>query len=120
MGKHVFETVDCGTYRVVEVRGDVDLGNAAELAAAMNEAGSAAPVVVDLSACSYLDSTGLSVFVRHERTHRGRMALVAPPGHRSLHLLDITGLALTLRVAPSLDDAIAYCESTVLPTAKAM
>lgn len=110
MGTHIFEIVDCGSYRIVEVRGDVDLDNAAELASAMTAASRATPIVVDLSACSYLDSTGLSVLIRHERQHRGRMAIVAPLGHRSLHLLEITGLALTLHVMPSLDEAIDFCE----------
>lgn len=111
MSAHTIEIEDHGTYRVVVVRGDVDLGNATDLAIALAGASAVAPIAVDLSACSYLDSTGLSVFVRHERRHRGRTAIVAPPKHRSLHLLEITGLALTLNVVPSLDAAAAFCEA---------
>ncbi len=113
MAIHTFETIDCGTYRVVNVVGDLDLGNASALAARIEAASGTCPVVVDLSACSYLDSTGLGVFVRHERLHRGQTAIVAPVGHRSLHLLEITGLALTLNVLPSLDAAVAFCEAPI-------
>ncbi len=120
MAPHTFDTVDYGTYRVVAVRGDVDLGNAAELATVMALAGESTPVIVDLSGCSYLDSTGLSVFVRHERLRRGRTAIVAPPNHRSLHLLEITGLALTLNVLPSLDAATTFCETRSHGIAKAV
>ncbi|GAC1442826.1 MAG: hypothetical protein NVS2B8_22210 [Vulcanimicrobiaceae bacterium] len=120
MAPHSFETVDYGTYRVVHVRGDVDLGNASALAETIAGANAALPLVVDLSDCSYLDSTGLTVFVRHERQHRGRSAIVAPPNHRSLHLLEITGLALTLNVVPSLDAAIAFCEACTVRSAHAV
>ncbi len=113
-----FETVDFGTYRLIHVRGHVDLDNAAHLDEVMSLAAARVPIVVDLAACSYLDSTGLSVFVRHERQHRGRTAVVAPPGHRSLHLLEITGLALTLNVVPSIDAAVAFCEAFPAPAAQ--
>ena len=120
MANHSFETIDHGTYRVVIVRGAVDLGNAKELADVLESAIIGAPIVVDLSACSYLDSTGLSIFVRHERMRRRRTAIVAPPGNRPLHLLEITGLALTLAVVPTLDAGIAFCGEPITDTAAAV
>ncbi len=62
----------------------VDLGNARELAATLETASTGSPIFVDLTVCSYLDSTGLSVFVRHDRLLRGCTAIVAPPDHRPL------------------------------------
>ena len=119
MANHSFEIIDHGTYRVVNVRGDVDLGNAKELAETLDVASIGSPVVVDLSACSYLDSTGLSVFVRHERLRRRRTAIVAPPGNRTLHLLEITGLALTLNVVPTLALGVVFCGKPMTVTAAA-
>ena len=120
MVNHSFEIIDHGPYRVVNVRGDVDLGNAKELAEVLETASIGAPIVVNLSACSYLDSTGLSIFVRHERMRRRRTAIVAPPGNRPLHLLEITGLALTLNVVPTLEAGIAYCGVPITATAAAV
>lgn len=91
--------------RCINVVGDVDLSNARELSAAMEIAADGGSLVVDLSGCTYLDSTGLSVFVKHERTHRGKLVIVAPTAHRSLRLFEITGLALTLTIVPTLEDA---------------
>ncbi len=119
MANHSFEIIDHGTHRLVNVCGDVDLGNAKELAATLDSASLGSPIVVDLSACSYLDSTGLSIFVRHERMRRRRTAIVAPPGNRTLHLLEITGLALTLNVVPTLDRGVAFCCEPITVTAAA-
>lgn len=97
--------------RCVTVHGDVDLSNAKELARTMAEAALAGPVVVDLSACTYIDSTGLAVFVKHERNHRGNLVIVAPASQRSLRIFEITGLALTLTMTADLDEAFALYES---------
>lgn len=96
--------------RCVSVRGDIDLANARELAIALEDAATAGPVVLNLSDCSYLDSTGLSVLVKHERNHRGRLVIVAPAAKRSLRIFEITGLALTLTMSNTLDDAFATFE----------
>ncbi|GAC1310987.1 MAG: hypothetical protein NVS2B3_11570 [Vulcanimicrobiaceae bacterium] len=104
---YAFDTSDGLNCRCVHVTGDVDIRNARELAATMDATAAGGPLVVDLSACTYLDSTGLSVFVKHERAHRGRLVIVAPSGHRSLRIFEIAGLALTLTIVPTLDDAYA-------------
>jgi anti-anti-sigma factor len=54
---------DCDAIAVVEVRGEVDAANAAELEAAL--AGLACPaLVVDLSGAGYFDSAGFAVLDR--------------------------------------------------------
>lgn len=106
-----FITRDAANCRCVSVRGDVDLSNAKELATVMASAATTGPVVVDLSPCTFIDSTGLAVFVKHERNHRGNLVIVAPPTQRSLRIFEITGLTLTLTMSASLDDAFALFES---------
>lgn len=103
--------------RCVSVRGDLDLANANALARALETAAREGPTVVDLSECSYLDSTGLSVFVRHERAHRGALVVVAPRAQRSLRIFEIPGLALTLTVRQTLEDAYATIAGSRLPRA---
>lgn len=98
----VTESPEC---RCVTVRGEVDMSNARDLGAMMETAAAGGALAVDLTACTYLDSTGLSVFVKHERLHRGRLVIVVPKAHRNLRIFEITGLALTLTIVPSLAEA---------------
>ncbi len=114
MQERAFTTTPGDRCSCVTVRGDVDLGNAKDLATAMSEAAASGPIVVDLSDCSYLDSTGLSIFVRHERNHRGKLVIVAPERQRSVRIFEITGLALTLTLRASLEDAYAVFASREL------
>lgn len=104
---HAFTMSAGSKYSCITVCGDVDLSNAKELAQTMAEAADHGPVVVDLTACTYIDSTGLAVFVKHERKHRGKLVIVAPPTQRSLRIFEITGLTLTLTIAVAFGDAIA-------------
>lgn len=111
MTERAFTAREDRNCRCVTVTGDLDLSNARELSATLASLAAFGPLVVDLSGCTYLDSTGLSVFVRHERMHRGHLVIVAPIAHRSLRLLEITGLALTLTIVPTLAVAFAkYAE----------
>lgn len=107
MSKGPFTVTEGHDCRCVTVRGDVDLSNARDLSATMDAAAEGGAIAVDLSACTYLDSTGLSVFVKHERRHRGQLVIVAPKAHPSLRLFEITGLALTLTIVPTLAEAYA-------------
>ncbi len=106
MHEELFEAIDGPGCRCVIVRGDIDLSNAKALATVMDKGAANGPLVVDLSDCTYLDSTGLSVLVKYERNHRGNLVIVAPPAQASLRILEITGLALTFTIAPSRADAL--------------
>jgi anti-sigma B factor antagonist len=70
---------------VVTIGGEVDLGSVGKVAPHVNAAirSDAATIVVDLTATTFMDSTGLAVILRLLRTveHRGRRLVVAcPPG----------------------------------------
>ena len=73
-----FETTTDDGGGVLVVRGEVDLANAGELAAALTAlAGAGGPVTVDLSAAEYLDSAGIKVLFEH--AERGRLRVRLPP-----------------------------------------
>ncbi|WIM99200.1 STAS domain-containing protein [Actinoplanes oblitus] len=96
---------------VAEVRGNLDLDSAPELAACLNEA-LAAPrphIVVDLAGVEFCDSIGLSTFVvGHNRAEAaGGWLRLAAPGEFLERLLDTLGLATRLGVYPTVDDALA-------------
>jgi anti-anti-sigma factor len=79
---------------VVRVRGEADLATAPELEEALSRAPAAAPVVVDLAECDFLDSSAIRVLLAGvRRTHEegAEAALVASsPGIR--RVLEIVGL----------------------------
>lgn len=94
---------------VVAVAGEIDLATAASFQEALGEAIAAEPagIVVDLSAVTFMDSTGMGALVRARRRadeHGRSVALVgATAGVR--RILDLTGLDRVFVLHESLDDA---------------
>jgi anti-anti-sigma factor len=103
---------EVGTATVVRVRGEVDLATAPQLRGMLLEVLAARPathLVIDLSAVTFLDSTGIGVLVgAHQRvTASGGWfsAVVSTPMVR--RVLQVTGLLRAWRVTGSVDDALA-------------
>jgi anti-sigma B factor antagonist len=86
---------------VVRVTGELDLSTAEQLAAELRTALTAPPVrlVVDASALTFVDSTGLSVLLVAERQARadGGSLVLRHPSHALLRLLELTGTAAVLK-----------------------
>ena len=98
---------------IVAVEGDLDLISAPRLKETLM-----APLreghgrlVLDLSRVPFMDSTALSVLIAVQRRlgPEERMAIAAA-GAEVLRVLDLSGLAGTFRVFPTLDDAVEYAE----------
>jgi anti-sigma B factor antagonist len=95
---------------LARARGEIDLANAPALAATLEAAAaSSQQIVVDLSAVTFLDSSGLSALVRafdQVRAHDGQMAVVGPVGmvHQTLQ---ISGLDRLFPVRESVEDGVA-------------
>jgi anti-anti-sigma factor len=90
----------------LHVLGDVDLGNVRELEAAM-----AFPMmqgrrlIIDLTQCTYIDCSVLTLLVRtHAKMGRRLCIVTGSPGIVTL-VLEATGLQRTLPVVPSLAQA---------------
>ena len=81
---------------VVAVFSDIDIASVTQFRAALDTAVSAGkPVVVDLSACNYLDSTGISTLVS-ARNANVPIGVIA--SRQAAKLLDIVGLTNLLNV----------------------
>lgn len=100
-----------GSFTVVTVEGDVDLGTAAQLGdetlAATRE--DKPHLVLDLSGVTFLDSSGLKVLVStHRRTELagGSMALAAVP-RVVMRVLTVTSLDKVFPIYDSVDDVVA-------------
>ena len=92
--------------RVVHVRGEIDLSNAAQVRDAVGDAlGADAVVVVDLSEVGYLDSAGIAMIFRlAERLtyNRQELRLVIPPDSPIRSAVRLTKLDRVIRVEDSI------------------
>lgn len=95
---------------VVAVRGTVDLYTARELRDLLNEAlpGAEGWVVLDLSATTFFDSTGLAALIAaHRRAERmGGRLVVVNVDPEIARLLQVTGLDTLLSLAGDRDSAV--------------
>jgi anti-anti-sigma factor len=101
-----------GDVVVAALSGEIDLANARAIGSLV--AGSvpndAAGVVLDLSAVTYLDSSGVHlVFDLSERlgSRQQRLALVVPEQSRIRRVLELVNVGSVLPVTPDSDDATA-------------
>jgi anti-sigma regulatory factor (Ser/Thr protein kinase)/anti-anti-sigma regulatory factor len=85
-------TVDGG---VAVVRGDLDLSCAARIGERLR---AAALHTIDLSAVSFLDSTGARMLLELASGRPGRLVVIAPPGAVPRRALELSGLAGLLDV----------------------
>lgn len=94
---------------VLRVEGELDMATAPALEDALAQAGFAERLVVDLTTCTFVDSSAVRVLVSSARDSAaagGTLALVVTdPG--ILRVLEISGVVDTmLPVHPALDDAL--------------
>lgn len=99
-----------GDWRVLDVRGEVDLYTSPQLRDAIGrEVGEGTTrVLVDLSGVTFMDSSGLGVLVgslKRSRERGGELALVCTEGS-VLKVLTITGLDRVFPIHTSVADAV--------------
>jgi anti-sigma B factor antagonist len=88
---------DCDEHGVVLVLGgELDLGSAPELEQQLSEIQTEKPdrILVDLSAVSFMDSTGLAVMLRAQQTAQanGHQLCLRPGSRQVQRLFEITGV----------------------------
>lgn len=102
-----------GGVRVVAVRGELDLGTAPELAGPLDQAVAAGePLLLDLSACEFIDSTGIAMIVRASQqlggaNGEGAGIAICSANDQVRRVLEITGVEQSIPVHASRDDALA-------------
>jgi anti-anti-sigma factor len=99
--------------QAISVRGELDLSTAADLERPLEEVleRGHGPVLVDLSECEFIDSTGIALIVRARQRlqsdGRGRHLVVCSYNDQVRRVLDITGLDVSIPVHRTRDEAIA-------------
>ncbi len=90
--------------QVLIVRGELDIGASQWFSEAIEERlVGELPLVLDLSACQYLDSTILNVLIRSANAAPGRLGIVVPSVARIRRIFNIAGLEDALHLAESRD-----------------
>jgi anti-anti-sigma factor len=90
--------------QVLIVHGELDIGAAQWFSEAVDERlGGECPLIIDLSACQYLDSTILNVLIRSANAAPGRLGIVVPTVARIRRIFNIAGLEDALHLADSRD-----------------
>lgn len=100
-------TGDCGGHVVVTLRGELDVVEAASLAAALLAVAARGPeIVADLTDLEFIDSSGAAALVlaRKEARRAGGDLLLAAPQEQVLRFLTLTGLAGVFLVLASVEE----------------
>jgi len=101
--------------RIVSVQGELDLSTAPELEARLDEIVSSgdASLLIDLSECEFIDSTGIALIVRAwqqlDRSAGGEgigRVVICSSNDQVRRVLDITGLELSIPVHGARDEAL--------------
>jgi len=107
-----------GGFRVVAVRGELDLGTAPELEGPLDEAVAAGePLLIDLDACDFIDSTGIALIVRAWQRLAGNgdgdgngggpgKLVISSSNQQVTRVLEITGVEHSIPLYASRDDAL--------------
>ena len=105
-----------GGIRLLEVNGELDLSTATQLEGPLEEAvdSPAAAVLIDLTDCTFIDSTGIALIVRAwQRVDAGAGnggeggLVLCCQNEQVRRVLEVTGLEHSLRVLGTRDEAIA-------------
>jgi anti-sigma B factor antagonist len=98
--------------RTISVRGELDLSTAPELEGPLDEVldGGDGSVLIDLSRCEFIDSTGIALIVRAwqrlDGEGGGRSLVICSQNDQVRRVLEITGLELSIPVHLTRDDAL--------------
>ncbi|MGN6588335.1 MAG: STAS domain-containing protein [Solirubrobacterales bacterium] len=97
----------------ISVSGELDLSTAPDLEGPLQEAldSGEGSVLIDLSRCEFIDSTGIALIVRAwqqlDSGENGRSLVICSQNDQVRRVLEITGLELSIPVHTTRDEALA-------------
>jgi anti-anti-sigma factor len=103
--------------RTIAIRGELDLSTAPELEGPLEETldSGEGSVLIDLSQCEFIDSTGIALIVRAwqrlDSGGNGRALVICSHNEQVRRVLEITGLELSIPVHGTRDEALAAIAS---------
>jgi anti-anti-sigma factor len=103
--------------RTISVRGELDLSTAPELEGPLDQAleNDEGSILIDLSQCEFIDSTGIALIVRAwqrlDSRENGRGLVLCSQNDQVRRVLEITGLELSIPIHTTRDEALAAMSS---------
>lgn len=105
MAAFIREATDSGD--VLHVLGEVDLANVSEFEEALNVLTGQSLVVVDLTGCTYMDSSGLRTLAVLHKAVGDKLRVIVPKSGSVHRIFEITGLAEQFNACENLEQAVA-------------
>ena len=102
-------TCSCDGHAVVALRGELDLADAVDVAAALTAVAAREPeIIVDLAGLEFIDSSGVAALARGRRQARraGGDLVLAAPRQKVMRVLAITRLTEALAVYATVEEAV--------------
>jgi len=93
------------THHVVKVIGDIDIFTMPDFSDALEHAYGSPRVIVDLTRCGYIDSTGISALFRWQQSTEGKLRLVVGAQDNIRRILQVTRVDSFIEIFPSLEAA---------------
>jgi len=90
---------------VLAVIGDIDIFTTSDFSAALELSFGAKRVIVDLSRCGYIDSTGISTLFRWQQSTEGKLRLVVGRQGKIRRILQVTRVGDFIKIYPSVEEA---------------
>jgi anti-anti-sigma factor len=103
--------------QTISVRGELDLSTAPDLEGPLEQAleSGEGSVIIDLTQCEFIDSTGIALIVRAwqrlQNGDHGRALVICSQNDQVRRVLEITGLELSIPVHTTRDEALAALSS---------
>jgi len=98
---------------VISVRGELDLGTAPNLEPALEQSlSSETSVIIDLTECEFIDSTGIALIVRAwqqidgAEDHGERQLVVCASNEQVQRVLEISGLNLSIPILGTREEGL--------------
>lgn len=101
----------------ISVQGELDLSTAPDLEGPLEQAldSGEGSVLIDLSRCEFIDSTGIALIVRAwqrlDGGENGRALVICSQNDQVRRVLEITGLELSIPVHLTRDEALAAIQT---------
>jgi anti-anti-sigma factor len=86
---------------VLAVSGDIDIFTTPNFVTALEQAVGAERVIVDLSDCRYIDSTGISALFRWQQKTKGKIRLVVGEQDMIRRILQVARVDTFIEIFPS-------------------
>ncbi len=93
------------SHHVVKVIGDIDIFTAPDFIVALEQAYDSQRIIIDLSGCGYIDSTGISALFRWQQSTQGKLRLVVGQQDKISRILEVTRVDKFIEIFPSVEAA---------------